>query len=140
MKKIFTLFFALGILAVTQAQPGNRDRRQDDDQNDQKIERQFDQRDFNDGFDMDGFDRNGHYLNKSSLEKRRNMEIARINHIYDFKIQRVQRSIFMNRFEKQRQIRFLEQQRQQEIRMVYAKYNNLKGRRHDRNDRNGRNW
>lgn len=134
MKKILTLFFALAFIGAADAQPGNRDRRQDDRQNDQQEERQFNQRDFNDNFDMDGFDRNGRYLDKFSMEKRMKMEIARINRIYDYKIQKVQRSFFMGRWEKQRQIRILEQQRQQEIRMVYAKYSQ-KGRRHDRNDR-----
>ncbi len=139
MKKIFTLFFALGMLAVAQAQPGSRDRRQDDQRNDQRNdqqnERQFDQRDFNDGFDTDGFDRNDRYLDKFSMEKRKKMEIARINRIYDFKIQRIQRNFYMSRWEKQRQIRFLEQQRQQEIRMDFVKYSDHKGRRHDRYDR-----
>lgn len=146
MKKIFTLFLALGMLAVAQAQPGSRDRRQDDQRNDQRNdqrddqqnERQFDQRDFNDGFDMDGFDRRGRYMDKFSMEKRRKMEIARINRIYDFRIQRVQRNFYMSRWEKHRQIRFLEQQRQQEIRMIFVKYSDHKGRRHDRYDDNGR--
>lgn len=140
MKKIFTLFFVLGMLAVAQAQPGNRDRRQNDSQIDQQIERQFDQRDFNDEFDLDGFDRNGRYLDRFSMEKRMKMEIARINRIYDFKIQRVQRSFYMSRWEKHRQIRFLEQQRQQEIRMIFVKYSDHRGRRHDRYDRHDRQW
>lgn len=138
MKKIFTLFLALGMLAVAQAQSGNRDRRQDDRQNDQQDERQFDQRDFNDNFDMDGFDRNGRYLDKFSMEKRKKMEIARTNRIFDFRVQRVQRNFYMSRWEKQRQIRFLEQQRQQDIRMILVKYSDHRGRRNDRYDDHGR--
>ena len=144
MKKIFTLFFALGMLAVAQAQPGSRDRRQNDSQEDQRtdqqIERQFDQRDFNDEYDMDGFDRRGRYMDKFSMEKRKKMEIARINQIYDYRIMRVQRNFYMSRWEKHRQIRFLEQLRQQEIRMVFVKYSDHRGRRHDRYDHYDRQW
>lgn len=134
MKKMFTLFLALGMLAVAQAQPGNRDNRQPNQRNDQRDEPQFEQKDlnFNDGYDNDGFDRNGRYLDKFSIERRMKMEIARINREYDYKIQKVKRNFFMNWFEKQRQIRFLEEQRQREIRKVYAKYDNRRGRHNDR--------
>lgn len=50
------------------------------------------------------------------------MEIARINQKYDYKISRVTRSFFGSRFEKQRKIRLLENQRQREISSVYARY------------------
>ncbi|MEK7227103.1 MAG: hypothetical protein AAB221_15670, partial [Bacteroidota bacterium] len=93
-----------------------------DQQNDQQFDQQFDQRDFNDGYDNDGFDKGGRYYNKFSMERRKRMEINRINQHFDFKIQRVQRSFYMSWFEKQRQIRFLEQQRQWEIRKVNIKY------------------
>ena len=43
------------------------------------------------------------------------MEIARINREYDSKIDRVRNNFFMFRFEKQRQIHWLQEQRQQEI-------------------------
>jgi hypothetical protein len=130
MKKIFTLLFAVGMFTMAQAQPGSRDNRQidqrndqrNDQQNDQQYDRQFDQRDFNDGFDNDGFDKGGRYYDKFSMERRKRMEIARINQNFDYKIQKVKRSFFLSWFEKQRQIRSLEQQRQFELRKVHIKY------------------
>jgi hypothetical protein len=144
MKKIFTLLFAVGMIAVAQAQPGNRDNRQTDRRDNQPIGRQDDNRFDNDesfvainvSFDRD--DRFGN--NKFSNERKRNMEIAKINREYDYRIQRVKNSYFMSRWEKQRKISFLQEQRQQEIRMVYAKFNkrNQHDNRYDRNDRNNR--
>jgi len=70
------------------------------------------------------------------MERKIARQIFAINQEFDFKIQRVQRNFYMNRWEKQRQIRSLEQQRQFEIRMVYAKFRHNKyGRDDDRNDR-----
>ena len=131
MKKIFTLLFAVGMLAVTaQAQPGQRDNRQFDQRNGQQNDQQYgqrndqqiDQRNFNDGYDNNGFDKSGRYFDKFSMEKRKNMEIARINQEYDMKIQKVKRTFFLSWFEKQRQIRSLDQQRQWEIQQVIVKY------------------
>ena len=126
MKKIFTLLFAVGMFTMAQAQPGSRDNRQvdqrNDQQNDQQFDRQMDQRDFNDGYDNNGFDKSGRYYDKFSMEKRKRMEIARINQNFDYKIQRVKRNFFLSWFEKQRMIRSLEQQRQIEIRKVNIKY------------------
>ena len=73
------------------------------------------------------------------MERRRDIEINRINREYDFRIQRVRNSFFLNRWEKQRQIRFLEDQRQHEIRFVYAKFKN-KGRYNDRDYPNNRHY
>ena len=61
------------------------------------------------------------------------MEIAKINREYDKRIQKVKNSYFMSRWEKQRKIRFLQEQRQQEIKMVYAKFN--KRNQYDRPNR-----
>jgi len=150
MKKILTLCFALGMFAMVQAQPGNRDNRRNDQRNDQPN----DQRDFNndrnnnrdvviydDGFDRNRrFDNNDRFDDRFSSDRRRDLEIAKINREYDYKIQRVQCSFYMSRWEKQRQIRFLEQQRQQEIRMIYSRYDDHRGRRHDRYDHYERHW
>ena len=139
MKKIFTLLFAVGMVAVAQAQTGNRDNRQFDQRNDQKIDQQtdlqldlqFNQTDFEKGYDRgrvivetnDYFNKGGRYNDRFLMEKKRDMMIARINQEYDFKIQKVRRSFYLTWFEKQRQIRFLENERRWEISMVYAKFN-----------------
>ena len=145
MKKIFTLLFAVGMVAVAQAQSGNGDNRQDDQRNDQRNDQRYDQRndqqndqrDFNDGFDKTKdqfYDKNVHYDDRFSMERRMKMEIARIDREYDFKIEKVRCNYFLSWWEKQRQIRYLEQDRQWEIRMVYAKFNN-RGRYDDCNNR-----
>ena len=146
MKKIFTLLVAVGMVAVAQAQTGSRDNRQFDQRNDQRNSGQTDQWGLNIGNDNGkividanfsfGNDRgfgNSRVLN----ERKRDMQIARINQMFDYKIQMVKRDFRMSRFEKQRLIRSLEQQRQQEIRMVYAKFNdrNRYGNPYGRNDR-----
>ena len=136
MKKIFTLLFAVGMFAAAQAQPGNRDNRQIDRRDDNKFDNDESFVAINVSFDRDDHFGN----NRFSNERKRNMEIAKINREYDYRIQRVKNSYFMSRWEKQRKISFLQEQRQQEIRMVYAKFNkrNQHDNRYDRNDRNNR--
>ena len=154
MKKIFTLLFAVGMLAVVaQAQPGQRDNRQFDQRNDQRNDQQYDQRndqqnnqmDFDKGYDKgkvivetnDYFERGGRYNDRFFMERKRDMMIERINREYDYKIQRVKRDFFLTWFEKQRQIRFLENERRWEISMVYQKCNDYRSRDryHDRDRR-----
>lgn len=153
MKKIFTLLFAVGMLAAAQAQPGNRDNRQPDRRDNAPIDRQDDGRFDNDksfiaiNVSFDNDDRFGN--SRFSNERKRDMEIAKINREYDYRIQRVKNNYFMSRWEKQRQISFLQNQRQQEIRMVYAKFSNRNkhnnrydrdDNRYDRNDGPGRRY
>jgi type II secretory pathway pseudopilin PulG len=164
MKKIFTLLFAVGMLAVVaQAQPGQRDNRQFDQrgsqqnnqqadqrgyqQNDQRNNQQNDQRDFNNGFDKtkdpyynNPYDKTVRYDDRFSMERRMRTEIARINQEYDYKIEKVNCNFFLSRWEKQRQISFLEQQRQWEISRAYAQFSNRdryddRNRGYDRHDR-----
>jgi hypothetical protein len=129
MKKIFTLLFAVGMFTLAQAQPGTRDNRQNDQREVIKVVVND-----NDRYDNDRYDNDDRYGNSSfGKERRMRMQLAEINREFDYKIQRVRNSFFLNRWEKQRQIRFLEDQRQREIRMVYAKFKN-KNRYDDRND------
>ncbi|MEO6613793.1 MAG: hypothetical protein ABIT05_13460 [Chitinophagaceae bacterium] len=145
MKKIFTLLFALGSFALVQAQPGSRDR--DQRQPEAPVTRPYDQRDADNGYQNQrdivvnrdnsyGNDNryDNRYDNRFSMERRKDMEIARVNRTYEFKMQQVRNSFFMGRFEKQRQLRFLEAQRQQDIRMIIMKYKRNGGRYDDRRD------
>ena len=125
MKKIFTLLFAAALFTAAHAQNGTRDNKQNN------------QRDNQNGYGKDvavndnRYDKNdrGDY-GKFSMERKREMQIAQINREYDTKIQRVKSDFFMRRFEKQREIRFLEDKRSMEIRKVYMQFN--KGRYDDR--------
>jgi hypothetical protein len=134
MKKIFTLVFAVGMFTLAQAQPGTRDNRQNDQRDVVKVIVTDNDRYDNDRYDNDRYDKDDRYGNSSfGNERRMRMQLAEINREFDYKIQRVRNSFFLNRWEKQKQIRFLEDQRQREIRMVYAKFKN-KNRFDDRND------
>ena len=143
MKKIFTLLFAAGLFTLAQAQPGTRDNRQPDRRDNQPTGQRDDNRYDNDkGFVAINisFDKDDHFGNsRFSNERKRDMQIARINREYDYRIQRVRNSFFMSRWEKQRQIRFLQDHRQQEIRMVYAKFSK-RNHRDDRDDRSNRRY
>jgi hypothetical protein len=129
MKKIFTLLVAVGFITAINAQTGSRDRDNRDTRDQQIDQRGNNNKDvmINDGrYDNDDrFDNNF-----GSYDGNIRMQIAQVNRKYDFKIQRVKNDYFMRRFEKMRVIRSLEAQRQQEIRMLYAR-NNKRGQ-HDR--------
>ncbi len=129
MKTIFTLVIALGLVTAAQAQ----DRR-DNRQRDQKeVIKQTDQRDFNNVYSNEAYDHDVRFVKSNpAMERKIAKKIAAINREYDSKIQRVRNNFFMRSFEKQKQIRSLEQERQFEIRMVYSKF------RQDKYGRNGR--
>ena len=129
MKKIFTLLVAVGFITAINAQSGSRDR-----DNRDTRDQQTDQRVNNNSKDVnvsDGrYDNDDRYNNTGSYNGNIKMQIAQVNRKYDFKIQKVKNDYFMRRNEKTRVIRSLEAQRQQEVRMLYAR-NNKKGQ-HDR--------
>jgi len=128
MKKIFTLLVAVGFITAINAQTGSRDR-----DNRDTRDQQTDQRGNSKGVVVnDGrYDNDDRFDNNTgSYNGNIRMQIAQVNRKYDFKIQKVRNDYFMRRNEKMRVIRSLEAQRQQEIRMLYAR-NNKKGQ-HDR--------
>ena len=128
MKKIFTLLVAVGFITAINAQTGSRDR-----DNRDTRDQQTDQRGNSKGVVVnDGrYDNDDRFDNNTgSYNGNIRMQIAQVNRKYDFKIQKVKKDYFMRRNEKMRVIRSLEAQRQQEIRMLYAR-NNKKGQ-HDR--------
>ncbi|TMI65387.1 MAG: hypothetical protein E6H07_05550 [Bacteroidetes bacterium] len=144
MKKIFTLLAAVTIVAAAQAQNGqgnNSGKRQ----NDQQGNNQNGQRDKQNGYGNDNdiknhpYDNDDRYDNNSNFEGNKGQRIAQINREYEYKIQKVRSSRFMSRSEKKRQIRFLEEQRQQEIRRInYSSNRSRNNDRYDRNDNNDR--
>jgi len=130
MKKIFTLLVAVGFITAINAQTGSRGR-----DNRDTRDQQTDQRGYNKNNDVvvndDRYGNDDRYNNNAgSYNGNIKMQIAQVNRKYDFKIQKVKKDYFMRRNEKMRVIRSLEAQRQQEIRMLYAR-NNKKGQ-HDR--------
>ena len=128
MKKIFTLLIAVGFITAINAQTGSRDRDSRDSRDQQTDQRGNKSNDVvvNDG----RYDNDDRYNNVGSYNGNIKMQIAQVNRKYDFKIQKVKNDYFMRRNEKMRVIRSLEAQRQQEIRMLYAR-SGKKGQ-HDR--------
>jgi hypothetical protein len=121
MKKIFTLLVAVGFITAINAQTGSRTR-DNRDTRDQQTDQRGNNRDVvvNDG----RYDNNDRFDNNvGSYNGNIKMQIAQINRKYDFKIDRVKDDFSMRRYEKMRMIRSLEEQRQQEIRMAYARSN-----------------
>jgi hypothetical protein len=137
MKRMFTLLFAVGIIAAAEAQPGSRDNRQPGQRNHQSNDRWDDDKFDNDRNVIDvnlSFDRDDRFHDsRFSNERKRDMMIAKINREYDYRIQRVRNSYYLNRWEKMQKIRFLEDRRRQEIREVYMRFG--KRNHYDRPDR-----
>ncbi len=132
MKKIFTLLFAATLFTAANAQNRNRDNKQND-QRDNQTGYGKTVTTNNDRYDKDDRRDNGRF----SMERKRELQIAQINREYDYKIQKVKSSFFMNRFEKQREIRFLEDKRRMEIKKVNMQFS--KGRYDDRDYDSNRN-
>ena len=143
MKKLFTLLFAVGFLTAINAQTGSRDNRDRDSRDNRTTQQngQWGNDNRNDvGINNGRYDNDDRYDNNyDSYKGDIRMQIAQINRKYDFKIDRVRDSRFMRRYEKMRMIRSLEEQRQQEIRMAYARSNRRgqhdRDRDHDQNHR-----
>lgn len=116
MKKIFTLLLSFGLFTSIFAQyPGNqRGQGRDKDEAYNDNRKRNDDNRFDDHFNF----------NKREMD----MRIADINRDYDRKIRQVNNNWYMNRFKKERMIRSLEDQRRDEIRMVYVKYNDKRNR------------
>ena len=131
MKKTFTLLSIAMLLAtgLFAQQNGHRGYRDGND-NDYAVNNDWRGRG----------DRSGYYF----TDREKDMQIRYINREYHGKIQSVKHRWFMGRERKQQVIWSLEQQRQAEIRAVYAKFNdprNRYGRRDNRrHDHDRRNW
>ncbi|MEI9958392.1 MAG: hypothetical protein WDM90_19280 [Ferruginibacter sp.] len=111
MKKIFTLSVAVLMLASAFAQ--NRGGQKDYG--------------FNKGKDVvmndGGFRKDDNRFNDYAFGiRQRDMQIAQINQEYDRKVQNVKKIFFLSRYKKDQMIFKLEDQRKDEIRTVYAKF------------------
>jgi hypothetical protein len=118
MKKIFTLLVGISIAAASFAQYKSNDSYNKGRDNG-----------YNDGGFKKDDKRNSGYYSFSARE--RDMQIAKINRDYDWKIQDVKRKYFVTRFRKDQMVRQLEEQRRYEIKNVYAKFNDRDNRYND---------
>jgi hypothetical protein len=114
MKKVFTLVAFVTLTASAFAQYDHRN---------QKVHNYNDRRDYAYKSNGNRHD-NSNWNNSYSFSPReRDMQIAQINREYNRKIQAIQSRRFMSYFKKQNMIRSLEAQRMNQVRIVYAKFN-----------------
>ena len=113
MKKISTLVTRLMIVLSSSAQYETRGDRNTRDNEEYYAANS------KDGFDKsDNRFKNAYYFSP----RERDMQINEINRKYDYKIRSVQSRIFMSRFEKMRNIRQLEQERECVIKEIWSKF------------------
>lgn len=130
MKKIFTLLFALGGVAVAQAQyahgyPDDRNRDRDVilGQRNESV-----------------YGNNSRYAYSFS-ERDRDKQIDRINKDYDKRIRKIEKERRMSSYDKNYQIRRLEDQRRDEIRMVWDRFRSSNNAYNNgRYQQNNRRW
>ncbi len=117
MKKIFTLVVTLIIVATSFAQYNNQSGY--GRQKEVVIIN-------NDGHRNDGYGRQDNYGNRG-----RDMQIARVNREFDYKVAQVRSRIFMSRFKKEQIIFQLNEQRRSEISKTYASFSYHDNRYYD---------
>jgi hypothetical protein len=139
MKKIFTLLFTTAMLGTAFAQYGQKDQRDRTKENDVYVSND------NRGYDKhdNDFDRDGKGYGRGAYiftAREKDMQIARINREYAYKIQSVKNKVFMSWFQKKRMINNLEAQRENEIRQVMFKFNSPKNKFGDHGRRDKKRW
>jgi hypothetical protein len=122
MKKIFTLLVGVTIVASSFAQ--YRSNGGKDDGYKKGNDAVYNDR----GYKKDDNRYNNYY---SFSVKERDMQIAKINREYDWKVQDVRKKFYMPRFKKEQMIRQLDDQRRNEIRMLYARFSDRNNRYND---------
>ena len=129
MKKIITILITSAMFTSAFAQYGQND--------------EWDKKDNGDVYAKDGKHRHDDDRHKGKYyftPRERDMQIAQINREYDYRIQSVKNKFFMSWYQKKRQIEFLKDQRDREIRMVYAKFNDRRNRYDDHDRRDKKRW
>jgi len=128
MKTIFTLLFSMSMFSTTFAQYGQKGQRDKDID----VYVSVDSKDFG------HHDKNyGGYI---FTPRERDMEIAKINREYGFKIQSVKNKSFMTWMQKKRMVNNLEEQRDGEIAQVIRKFKSPKNKFGDYGRKDRKNW
>ncbi len=127
MKKIFTFLFATVMLTTAFAQYDPKDEW--DHNKGEGFAK--DSRSYHD----DGF-RGTYYFTLAE----RDMQIAQINREYDYKIRSVKNKYFMDRYQKMRQVKFLEEQKYMRIQSVLARFGDRRNQFYNNPRKHGKNW
>ena len=112
MKKIFTLLFSVGVFATSFAQTGHQNN---DKRNDQHVTAKS-----NDEYKK--FDNHRDNIYNFSA-KERDMQIAKINNDFNFKIKSIKGNHHLKRSQKKMWIQKIQSEKDQQIQAVNAKYN-----------------
>lgn len=126
MKKIFTLIFSIALLSTAFAQFTQKGQRENGSGNDVYAS--------NDGRGYDKYDnrydkpRHGNHGWYVFTPRERDLEIAGIHRKFDYRIRETKYNMFTGMFHKSRQIRFLEEKRDQEISAVIYKFKSPKNK------------
>ena len=133
MKKILTLLIALGAIVGAQAQPSRSYP------NDDRYGRDVILGDRNDRNDRT-YENNSRYSYSMSVDER-DRQIDRIAREYDRRIRKVERDRWIRSSEKSYQIRQIENQKREEIHLVWERYRSSNNLYNDnRSQRNNRRW
>ena len=127
MKKAITLLLSVALVSSALAQYDNDQQRGRD--NDYGYSKPH---------DRDYGHRGGKFYYFTARE--RDIQIAQINREYGYKMQAVRNKFFMNRRHKERQLAMLEQERSQEIRLVWLKFNDRMNRGDGWDRKNDHKW
>ena len=136
MKKILTLFIALGTIVSVQAQSSRSYP------NDDRYGRDVILGERNDRYDRNNrtYENHSRYTYYMSADDR-DRQIERIDREYDRRIRRVERDRWIRASEKTYQIRQLENQKRNEIRQVWERFRNGSNLHRDNSyQRNNRRW
>ena len=130
MKKILTLLIALGAIASVEAQSSRFPSDRGDSRDvilGQNNDRGYDNSRYNNGYNF--------------TPRERDQQIDRINRDYDLRVRQVERDRWMRSYEKRMKIQRLEDQKRDEIRIVWERFRNSRNQYRD-NDyrRNDRRW
>jgi hypothetical protein len=133
MKKILTLLIALGAIVGAQAQSSRSYP------NDDRYGRDVILGDRNDRNDRT-YENNSRYSYSMSVDER-DRQIDRIAREYDRRIRKVERDRWIRSSEKSYQIRQMENQKREEIRLVWERFRSSNNLYNDnRSQRNNRRW
>lgn len=118
MKKMFTLLLSVGILATSYAQPNRQ-------QNDKNFGKSGQNVIVSNGHNKNIYGRNDHgiYDNRNPFARERDAQIDKINREFSYKVKAVENNRYMRSRQKKVAIRDLTNERNRQLQMVNARYN-----------------
>lgn len=142
MKKTLTFLFALTVAGSSFAQyrQGDRDYSRDEAYNNSTSRNDNNRWDNDNNWERDNKFNRRYEESFSFSIRQRDEQIARINREYSYKINAVKDSRYLRNREKRNRIDELERERDQQIRIVYARFNNYRNKYNDKYYDKNYNW